>query len=87
VNDLKFVEIYGERLAYREAGCGEVVVLLHGVAGSSQTWRPIIPQLAKRHRVIAPDLLGHGPPNPEPTIHWAPSPQVCATCSTSWVKR
>jgi pimeloyl-ACP methyl ester carboxylesterase len=30
------------------------------MAGSSATWREIIPQLAKKYRVIAPDLLGHG---------------------------
>jgi pimeloyl-ACP methyl ester carboxylesterase len=30
------------------------------MAGSSQTWRAILPQLAKKYRVIAPDLLGHG---------------------------
>src|SRR5690349_12564887 len=30
------------------------------MAGSSDTWRAVIPQLAKKYRVIAPDLLGHG---------------------------
>src|SRR6187551_1065996 len=30
------------------------------MAGSSDTWRAVMPQLAKRYRVIAPDLLGHG---------------------------
>jgi pimeloyl-ACP methyl ester carboxylesterase len=36
------------------------VVLLHGIAGTSATWDDVIPTLASRHTVIAPDLLGHG---------------------------
>ena len=60
MTDLKFIDIHGERIAYREAGKGEAVLLIHGMAGSSQTWRAIMPQLAKKYRVVAPDLLGHG---------------------------
>ena len=60
MNDVKYVELHGERVAYREAGSGEVVVLIHGMAGSSDTWQAVMPQLAQRYRVIAPDLLGHG---------------------------
>jgi pimeloyl-ACP methyl ester carboxylesterase len=61
MSDVSYVEIHGNRLAYRDTGTGdEVVVLLHGMAGSSDTWAGIIPKLAKSHRVIAPDLLGHG---------------------------
>lgn len=36
------------------------MVLLHGIAGTSATWDEVIPTLAARHTVIAPDLLGHG---------------------------
>ena len=60
MSDVKYVELHGERVAYREAGSGEVVVLIHGMAGSSDTWQAVMPQLAQRYRVIAPDLLGHG---------------------------
>ncbi len=56
----KFIDIHGERLAYYDEGSGEAVLLIHGMAGSSQTWREILPRLAKKYRVIAPDLLGHG---------------------------
>jgi pimeloyl-ACP methyl ester carboxylesterase len=56
----KFIEIHGERFAVRDEGEGEALLLIHGMAGSSQTWRDIQPQLAKKYRVIAPDLLGHG---------------------------
>lgn len=56
----KFIDIHGERLAYYDEGSGDTVLLVHGMAGSSVTWREILPQLAKKYRVIAPDLLGHG---------------------------
>jgi pimeloyl-ACP methyl ester carboxylesterase len=56
----KFVEIHGERVAVCDQGEGEALLLIHGMAGSSQTWRAIMPALAKKYRVIAPDLLGHG---------------------------
>jgi pimeloyl-ACP methyl ester carboxylesterase len=42
------------------AGQGPAVVLVHGLAGSSTTWREVMPTLARDHTVIAPDLLGHG---------------------------
>jgi pimeloyl-ACP methyl ester carboxylesterase len=60
MNHIRYVELHGERVAYREAGRGDAVVLIHGMAGSSETWEPIIPHLATRYRVVAPDLLGHG---------------------------
>lgn len=60
MNELKFLELYGDRVAYRDAGHGEVLLLIHGMAGSSATWRAVLPQLSKKFRVIAPDLLGHG---------------------------
>jgi pimeloyl-ACP methyl ester carboxylesterase len=58
--EAKFVTIHGERIAVCDEGQGEALLLIHGMAGSSQTWRAILPQLAKKYRVIAPDLLGHG---------------------------
>lgn len=36
------------------------MLLLHGLAGSSRTWRAVVPELARSYDVIAPDLLGHG---------------------------
>jgi pimeloyl-ACP methyl ester carboxylesterase len=58
--DLKFMEVNGDRVAYRDAGDGEVLLLIHGMAGSSTTWRAVMPQLSTKFRVVAPDLLGHG---------------------------
>lgn len=60
MSDLKFLELHGDRIAYRDDGDGEVLLLIHGMAGSSDTWRSVIPALSKRFRIIAPDLLGHG---------------------------
>jgi pimeloyl-ACP methyl ester carboxylesterase len=60
VTEMSYLELHGERIAYRDAGAGEALLLIHGMAGSSATWRAVIPELAKRYRVVAPDLLGHG---------------------------
>jgi len=58
--DLSHVVIHGHDVRYRRGGEGEVVLLIHGLAGSSRTWRAIQPDLALTHDVISPDLLGHG---------------------------
>jgi pimeloyl-ACP methyl ester carboxylesterase len=60
MTETKYIEIHGERIAVRDEGVGEALLLIHGMAGSSATWREIVPRLAKKYRVIAPDLLGHG---------------------------
>jgi pimeloyl-ACP methyl ester carboxylesterase len=60
MNELIYLELHGDRIAYRDAGDGPTLLLIHGMAGSSATWQAIIPQLSKKFRVIAPDLLGHG---------------------------
>lgn len=60
MDDMRYLELHGERVAYQDAGDGETLLLIHGMAGSSATWRDVIPALAKNYRVIAPDLLGHG---------------------------
>ncbi|GAC1517391.1 MAG: alpha/beta fold hydrolase [Acidimicrobiales bacterium] len=54
------MRIHGHDVSYRMAGDGPTVVLIHGIAGSSTTWRAVMPALADRYTVIAPDLLGHG---------------------------
>ena len=57
---VRTVRVHGHEVAYRTAGAGPVVVLVHGIAGSSGTWEPLIPLLADGCTVVAPDLLGHG---------------------------
>ncbi|MFY9931824.1 MAG: alpha/beta hydrolase [Streptosporangiaceae bacterium] len=54
------VLVDGMRHHYLEAGSGEPVVLLHGFPETSHAWRKVIPALAERYHVIAPDLRGCG---------------------------
>src|SRR5215475_14189808 len=62
VTSIRRLEVDGVRLFYREAGPrdGPVVLLLHGFPTSSFMFRELIPRLADRYRVIAPDLPGFG---------------------------
>jgi pimeloyl-ACP methyl ester carboxylesterase len=53
-------EIDGVQLHYWTAGHGAPLILLHGYAETSLMWKPIIPVLATRFMVIAPDLPGIG---------------------------
>lgn len=59
-SELRTRTVHGYRRAFRVAGSGPPVVLIHGVGDSSATWEPVLPALARHHLVIAPDLLGHG---------------------------
>ena len=57
------IRLHAQHITYRESGAdsgGPVVVLLHGLAGSSSTWLPLMSLLGAHAHVIAPDLLGHG---------------------------
>lgn len=58
--DLRGIAIHEQRITYRTAGSGPVLLLIHGMAGSATTWRQVMPALAERFTVLAPDLLGHG---------------------------
>ncbi len=55
--------LHGRPVTFSEAGAhsgGPLLVLLHGLASSSQTWEPVMPLLGRTAHVIAPDLLGYG---------------------------
>jgi pimeloyl-ACP methyl ester carboxylesterase len=58
--ELKELTLHGHRVAYRAAGSGPVIVLVHGITSSSATWERVMPYLARRFTVVAPDLMGHG---------------------------
>jgi pimeloyl-ACP methyl ester carboxylesterase len=58
--ELRRLSIHGHEVGFRTAGDGPVLLLVHGMAGSSATWRHVMPALARRFTVVAPDLLGHG---------------------------
>ena len=57
---LEFRTIHGYRRAFRIAGSGPALLLIHGVGDDSTTWNAVHAALAQRFTVIAPDLLGHG---------------------------
>src|SRR5919199_4681990 len=54
------IVLHGHRVRFHRAGEGPLLVLLHGIASTADTWAPVVDALAARHTVIAPDLLGHG---------------------------
>jgi pimeloyl-ACP methyl ester carboxylesterase len=54
------LSLHGHRVSYRLAGQGPLVLLIHGIAGSSAQWEDAAPLLAERFTLLAPDLLGHG---------------------------
>jgi pimeloyl-ACP methyl ester carboxylesterase len=58
--ELQRVTLHGQEMTYRTAGSGPVLLLVHGMAGSSLMWNDVLPGLAKHFTVIAPDLPGHG---------------------------
>ncbi len=59
-----FAELYtdlrGVRLRWFEAGEGETLLLVHGFGGAASNWAAVAPALARRSRVLVPDLPGHG---------------------------
>jgi pimeloyl-ACP methyl ester carboxylesterase/uncharacterized RmlC-like cupin family protein len=57
---VRTASVGGVKLQYLTAGSGPAVVLLHGYAETSRMWRPLMPRLAERFTVIAPDLPGIG---------------------------
>jgi pimeloyl-ACP methyl ester carboxylesterase len=70
-------DLAGVSTAVLEAGQGPPVVLLHGQGGWAGMWLPVIPELIKTHRVLAPDLPGlgasevpDGPPDADRVLAW-----------------
>jgi pimeloyl-ACP methyl ester carboxylesterase len=57
---VEYVSLHGHQIGFRRAGDGPVLLLLHGIAGSSTTWIPVMELLQSDFTVIAPDFFGHG---------------------------
>jgi magnesium chelatase accessory protein len=55
----RFVEAAGLRWHVQRAGVGPPLLLVHGTGASTHSWRDVLPLLAARYSVIAPDLPGH----------------------------
>jgi pimeloyl-ACP methyl ester carboxylesterase len=54
------VTLHGHDLQYLDVGSGPVLLFVHGLLGSHEQWVHLVDDLARDHRVIAPDLFGHG---------------------------
>src|SRR5271170_5236173 len=57
---LEYRTIHGYKRAFRIAGSGPAILLIHGIGDNSTTWETVQAKLTQRYTVIAPDLLGHG---------------------------
>jgi pimeloyl-ACP methyl ester carboxylesterase len=56
----EYAEVNGINLYYETHGSGRPLILLHGGLMSGETFGPVLPLLAERHKVVAVDLQGHG---------------------------
>jgi pimeloyl-ACP methyl ester carboxylesterase len=52
--------VHGRSVSYLRSGSGDLLLLIHGMAGTAENWRPVIEPLAVANAVIAPDFPGHG---------------------------
>lgn len=68
--------VHGYRRAFRVDGHGPALLLIHGIGDSSATWAHLLPALATRFTVIAPDLLGHGM-SAKPRADYAAAAYAC----------
>ena len=57
---VRTVTLHGHDLSYLDSGTGPAVLFIHGLLGSHQNWTHLVDALHTGHRVIAPDLFGHG---------------------------
>ena len=73
---VRYRDIHGYRRAFRMAGSGPPLLLVHGLGDSSDTWSHILPRLARHRTVIAPDLLGHGD-SEQPRADYAVAAYAC----------
>jgi len=62
----------GARVAYREAGTGPALVLLHATGLSHREWEPVVEPLSRRFRVVMPDLPLHGDSEDRPRHPYTP---------------
>src|SRR3954452_10374016 len=58
--DERFADVKGVRMRYYVGGEGPPLVLVHGLGGAASNWTELAPLLSGRHRLLVPDLPGHG---------------------------
>lgn len=54
------VVLHGHELSYVDSGSGPVVLFIHGILGSQGQWAELVDRIDDDHRVVVPDLFGHG---------------------------
>jgi pimeloyl-ACP methyl ester carboxylesterase len=54
------ISLHGQKLGYLDRGSGPAVLFIHGLLGSNRSWTNLIDGLDTDHRLLAPDLFGHG---------------------------
>jgi pimeloyl-ACP methyl ester carboxylesterase len=64
----RFAEVKGVRIRYFVGGSGSPLLLVHGLGGAAANWTELAPLVARRHRVLVPDLPGHGGSTPLPAV-------------------
>jgi len=58
------VTLHGHSIRYVQKGAGPILLLVHGIAGSLETWQSVVDPLARNATVLAVDLPGHGASSP-----------------------
>jgi len=64
----RIAEVKGVRMRYFLGGSGSPLVLVHGLGGAASNWIELAPLLARRHRLLVPDLPGHGGSDALPAV-------------------
>lgn len=64
----RFTQVKGVRMRYFVGGAGPPLILVHGLGGAAANWTELAPLLARRHRLLVPDLPGHGGSEPLPAV-------------------
>lgn len=72
-------EVKAVRMRYFVGGNGPPLVLVHGLTGAAANWSELAPLLAERHRLLVPDLPGHGGSSPLPA-----APNLVAYAERVW---
>jgi pimeloyl-ACP methyl ester carboxylesterase len=52
--------LHGHAMAYHDSGSGPALLFIHGITGSQRQWAHLVDRLDEDHRVVVPDLFGHG---------------------------
>jgi pimeloyl-ACP methyl ester carboxylesterase len=64
----RFADVKGVRMRYFVGGDGPPLLLVHGLGGAASNWTELAPLLARRHRLLIPDLPGHGGSSALPAV-------------------